>query len=172
MVNITASAQKQISIELPARSPSIASYNSRTVTATGSDENSQTNSEEQAMIDQDFLYIVIKHGVLCPFSICSSLILSVMVMIVSMWLGDDDYNTAAVFWCVLDSFVNSLCNYLLFAFNKKHYNLICGKLHRLCKKCKINKIKKRLSNDEMNKVQNKKEPTITNTTSTTEKIDI
>lgn len=103
----------------------------------------------QAMINQEFLYIVIKHGILVPISICATTILFILGLLIGMVIDPSVWHPYSIVWVVLDCFISCVCNYLLFAFNKKKYDTICGAVHRLCKRCKIKQIRRRIDKNNV-----------------------
>ena len=106
-------------------------------------ENEQTSDIEKqqqikSMIDQDILYIVIKHSLLISFAICCTftlLILSIVVMFFNI-------SYIAVVIIVLDCLVSSICTYLLFGITKKIYDKICRPFHKCCEDRKLAKIER------------------------------
>eukprot|EP01084_Bolivina_argentea_P187404 322815_1 len=126
--------------------------------------NNESNSIIKELIDNQFLYIVTKHGLLVPVSICSSFILFMLALIIGFVIDSNAWIPYSVVWCVLDCNINSFCNYLLFGFNKNVYNKICWKFHSICEKWKLFqyqqtiKNKPNAKNSEMSTVQIKEKP--------------
>ena len=115
------------------------------------------NDDEETMkrmIDQEFLDLVNKHGLLAPISICLSFVLILIALLVVFNMNNpSEWNPCAAFWYLLDCLISCACNYLLFGFNKKSYNMICGKLNRFCENWKLQRLKKKVvatSDDDNN----------------------
>ena len=63
----------------------------------------------QTLVDNDLLYVVIKHGVLVPFAIVSSFICFTLDVVVALVMGPDEFHAAAAFWFALDCLISSMC---------------------------------------------------------------
>ena len=83
--------------------------------------------------------IVIKHGILVPMAIISTLVSTIIVVGISQFLGED-YNSLGGAVLSFDCVISSLCIYLLFGFNDNIYAKLCWNLHHFCEKRKLNKI--------------------------------
>merc|ERR1711971_818488 len=81
------------------------------------------------IVDNDLLYVVIKHGVLVPFAISSSFICFLADVVVALLMGAEEFHAAAVFWFALDCLISTLCISLLFAFNAPIYDRVCFPVH-------------------------------------------
>jgi len=96
------------------------------------------------MIDEELLYVVTKHAVLVSFAITSSLVLELLAMTIAFSVTYNDWVPVATFWIALDSVLNVLCNYLLFAFASPVYSVLCSPLHRACTACQVWTIEKKI----------------------------
>ena len=112
------------------------------------DNNLQQNdgSNIKHLINNEFLYVVVKHALLIPIAICSTFILFLLSTIIIILIGITTWSPFPVICTSLDCMISPLCIYLLLAVNKRHYNLLCSKIHRLCEKCELLRIKKRFEN--------------------------
>eukprot|EP00484_Ammonia_sp_Unknown_P029004 CAMPEP_0197049200 /NCGR_PEP_ID=MMETSP1384-20130603/24401_1 /TAXON_ID=29189 /ORGANISM="Ammonia sp." /LENGTH=180 /DNA_ID=CAMNT_0042481445 /DNA_START=163 /DNA_END=705 /DNA_ORIENTATION=- len=106
-------------------------------------ENSDESTTKE-MIDEELLYLVTKHAVLIPFAIASSFVLELLAISVAVNVTYNDWVPVATFWIALDSVVNVLCNYLLFAFANPVYAVICSPLHRACTACQVWSLEKKM----------------------------
>lgn len=113
-----------------------------------SDDNNTTDTDIQLMIDQEFLYVVNKHGLLAPISICSSSVLLIIGVLLAFINDPSQWHPYAAVWYTLDCFISCSCNYLLFGFSKTSYDIICGRLHRFCETCKLQKLKNRIQKQD------------------------
>lgn len=110
-----------------------------------------TANIRKSMIDADFLFIVIKHGLLVPIAIISSFILFLVGIVIGQIIDPAAYNTVAFVWLALDATVSSVCTYLLCAENQSYYSKLCYKMHSICESRKINKIMKKMNQQTQSK---------------------
>lgn len=91
------------------------------------------------LIDESFLFIVIKHAVLVSFAVCSTFILSVAATISLVFDAKrgNGLSAFAVFWGVLDCVIGSFCVLLLFGFGNEIYQKMCSRPHRFCRRHKL-----------------------------------
>ena len=116
-------------------------------TETNRNNGDKTN---ETLFDSDFLFIVIKHGLLVSIAICSSFILPLTGTIMEWRLrvvepeesAFECYHIITMFPAVLDGMISSGCTYLLCKMNKGMYKKLCWKIHSICEKYKVNKIMK------------------------------
>eukprot|EP01083_Nonionella_stella_P031755 86928_1 len=113
------------------------------VSQTSSDDRQRTTSQavQHVMESNELSYVVIKHALLVPIAIISTFICIVCSTVVSMYVEHDGHFMAG---CIgsIDSLISTFCIYLLFAFNKDVYTMVCSPLHTLCSNRKANKIEK------------------------------
>ena len=102
-----------------------------------------------SMVDSDFLYIVIKHGLLVPTAIISSFVLFMTGATIAALTNPAAFHITAYFWYSLDCMVSSTCTYLLCASNQRLYGILCNKVHSNCERRKMKKITKKLKKDEV-----------------------
>lgn len=101
---------------------------------------SDDENKTEPVIDTEFLFMVIKHGLLVPIAIGSSFILFITGMVIGQVIDPAAYNTVAYVWIVMDCTVSSICIHLLCRENKNLYMRLCSKLHLTCEKRKKRKI--------------------------------
>ena len=83
-------------------------------------------------IKQNKLFrIVIKHGILVPVAIISTLVSSITAVGIMEFCGED-YNMIAGVVLSFDCVISSLCIFLLFGFNDAIYTMLCWRIHNFC----------------------------------------
>eukprot|EP01084_Bolivina_argentea_P256283 431414_1 len=108
-------------------------------------------------VDNEFSFIVIKHGILVPISIVSSFICFTLAVIISMSQSPYSFQAIGIFLTVSDCTISSLSIYLLFPFNDGLYKWLCNPLHSLCEKYKVSQINKKLKDEQNGKNHQDKE---------------
>ena len=122
------------------------------------DQNETTTANiRKSMIDADFLFIVIKHGLLIPIAIVSSFILFLTGVAIGQIIDPSAYNTIAFVWMALDCVISSICTYLLCGENQAYYSKLCYKMHSICERRKVKKIMNKTNKE---KPQNENEDTV------------
>ena len=103
-----------------------------------------TKSMAESMIDADFLYVVIKHGVLVTIAIIPSFIFNTTSVLTANIFYIGGYSSVAMFWIVLDGVMSSVCTYLLCGVNKRVYGFMCYRVHSRCERMKLKTIVNKL----------------------------
>ena len=97
-------------------------------------------SVAKSLIDADFLFVVIKHGILVPIAIISSFIFNMTSITISQVLFSGGYSPLSLCWLIVDATLSSICTYLLCGVNKRYYGILCWKIHSMCERRKLKKI--------------------------------
>ena len=119
--------------------------------STPSFSDDDSNKENEPVIDAEFLFVVIKHGLLVPIAISSSFIFFITGMVIGQIIDPDAYNTVAYVWIVLDCTISSICIHLLCGENKEFYLKLCSKIHSICEGHKVKKIMRNIQREENQK---------------------
>eukprot|EP01084_Bolivina_argentea_P043281 79751_1 len=118
---------------------SVVSSNSSTQSRTDVNKNDKV---VKAMIHSKLFVLVVKHGVLVPIAITSSVICFILDIATWYAMGNDQFHAAASFWFVLDATISCGCIFLLFGFNHGIYKRLCHPLHKSCEKYELWKLKR------------------------------
>ena len=111
----------------------------------------------KSMIDAEFLFIVIKHGILVPIAICSSFVFNMaLIVIYEVVYSNGGITSVPIFWVILDSTVSSTCTVLLLKQNNKYYSRFCNKIHSLCERRKLKKIVRQMEKEMVLSLDGKK----------------
>eukprot|EP01084_Bolivina_argentea_P166700 289379_1 len=85
-------------------------------------------------MDTALLHLVIKHAILVPTAIATSLVCLILFIVIDAAVAPGKWLPVAVVWVVLDCMMSGVGLFLLFAWNNKHYDRYCGRLHSFCEK--------------------------------------
>ena len=109
-----------------------------------------------------FLNVITKHSVLSITSvICAQIYFIILTTIQALdeWNNfqgtkqeNISFNVAFIFWG-LDGFINCLCICMNQDFNHKLYYILCGKCHRYCKICCVQKAKAKIDHNHQLELQ-------------------
>eukprot|EP01084_Bolivina_argentea_P213302 362300_1 len=97
---------------------------------------------QQVIRQNEMSNVAIKHLLLVPIAIISTFICIICSSIVSVYIANNGNFMAGIIGSI-DSFISSMCIYLLFGFNNHIYVKLCFPLHECCKNYKLKTLNKK-----------------------------